>query len=165
MSQSQALLRARLHSGASASCSGRPHLSPPHAPPAAHRLSAGKYSLARQDAAQQPLQQATQRGRSGAALCVCAGATQCGNRGASRCRSSRGASQRCRARTRFDAEEEPSEEEDLDALVEDSAGRLPTQLSVQGLHVVASPITFVAVAAILCRLPLFMTTAVNSQAC
>ncbi len=146
MSQSQALLRARLNSGASASCSGRPHLSPPPAPPAARRLS-----LARQDTAQQSLQQAAKRVCSGAALCVCAGATQCGCRGGSGCRSSRGVTLRCRARTRFDAEEEPSEEEDLDALVEDSAGGSLSQLCFRRLNLIASWKSFSAVAIDHCR--------------
>ena len=139
MSQSQALLRARLDSGASASCSGRPHISPPHAASAARRLGARHPSWAPQDTAQRPAQHAAQRAHSGVALRVCAEVTQHVCRTGSECRTSRGASQRCRARTRFAEEEEPSEEEDLDALVvEDSAGGSLAQLSLQGLRTNAS---------------------------
>ena len=137
MSQAPTLLRARLDSGATASCSGRPHVSPPHAASAPRRLSARQPSWGRQDAAQQPLQQAAQHAGLGAALCVCGEAAQCSCGGGNRWRTSRGVSQRCRARRRF-AEEEPSEEEDLDALVEDSAGWSPAHFRVLLLQEIES---------------------------
>ena len=124
MSQSAALLRARLDSGASACSSGRPHISPHHASVAARRRGARQPSKTRLDAAQQYRLQAARAAQSGAALAAWRGLRRQRRSDGDGCRRSRGTEQRCRARSRV-VEEDPSEDEDLDALVEDSAGGSP----------------------------------------
>ena len=117
MSQSAALLCARLTSGASASCSGRLHVRP-------HPVSATCSTIAWQATllAQRGngAQHCKQAARAAGSIAVPRAFLQ--QEEVRRCRRSRGSEGKarwpCRARSRF-AEETASEEDDLDALVDD----------------------------------------------